>query len=523
MTDRIHFLFYIAFALFLTLNKNTLSQDADKSLALKKNRPQKKHVLFYQPDLSYQIQRRFNLIKDANSGNPLAEHELGLRYLLGEDGLPADTFQGAYWIAKAAKKNLTAACYNYGILLLNGWGVEWNPFEAFDFFFKAANDGMPQAQYLLGILYTDNLIVKRNYNEAFNWLSKSARSDYIPAKEILKELEKYIHGNYSNSNKESKSVDDLNQNSNSKNSLSSQLGLVFIDFEALKDTVRDINDKHLIQDLFNESNLKLADTLGLTNVDSSLSKINFNRISVLEKFADSGNPEALTILGRLNQIGLFFEKDLINAAEYYILASQLNYPKAKILLLKIIDQDFIQQIHSEIKNNHSPSAMFVFYGLWSLGLYSSFLNEEANEYLVKASKLNHIPSIIELGNNYITKKSSVENSIIGIDLWKSAETKGSLQAKIRIAAVNILKESIIEPIETSIKTLNEAAEMGSVLAQITLAFCYENGIGLPKSKSEAAKLYRLAAQRGNNSGYIELKRLYDEIRPNEKRFSTTNY
>ena len=59
-----------------------------------------------------------------------------------------------------------------------------------------------------------------------------------------------------------------------------------------------------------------------------------------------------------------------------------------------------------------------------------------------------------------------------------------------------------------------------VLAQISLAYCYENGIGVSVSKSEAVKYYRLTAQRGNQLGYDELKRMYNEIRPSDKIFDT---
>jgi len=48
------------------------------------------------------------------------------------EGIPADTAQAIYWIKKAADKNLTAAKYNYGIMLINGIGVSWNPFSAFN-------------------------------------------------------------------------------------------------------------------------------------------------------------------------------------------------------------------------------------------------------------------------------------------------------------------------------------------------------------------------------------------------------
>jgi TPR repeat protein len=58
-----------------------------------------------------------------------------------------------------------------------------------------------------------------------------------------------------------------------------------------------------------------------------------------------------------------------------------------------------------------------------------------------------------------------------------------------------------------------------VLAQVALGYAYENGIGVELNKSEAVKYFRFAAQRGNRFAYEELKRIYDEIRPNDSQFN----
>jgi uncharacterized protein len=138
-----NFQLFSVLVLILFLFNEGFAQDTTSSLAFKKNRPRTvRGGFFYQPDLAYQMWQQFNLTREANSGNVLAQHELGLRYLLGE-GIAADTIKGAYWIHKAAEKGLTAASFNYGILLINGWGVNWNPFAAYKYFLDAANDGMP--------------------------------------------------------------------------------------------------------------------------------------------------------------------------------------------------------------------------------------------------------------------------------------------------------------------------------------------------------------------------------------------
>ncbi|MCL6495239.1 MAG: sel1 repeat family protein, partial [Ignavibacterium sp.] len=173
--------------MFVLFAINIYSQDTTQSLAFKKNRPQKNNPYFYRPDLSYQLLQQFKLIQEANAGDALAQHELGIRLLLGE-GVAADTAQAVKWIKSAADLNLSAAAYNYGILLINGWGVDWNPFEAFKYFIQAASKGMPQAQYVSGILYTDNLIVPRNWEKAFYWIHLAKQNGYQVDDNVYNEL-----------------------------------------------------------------------------------------------------------------------------------------------------------------------------------------------------------------------------------------------------------------------------------------------------------------------------------------------
>jgi len=61
----------------------------------------------------------FLLERDANTGDPFAQHELGVRYLLGK-GLPPDTTKSAKWLKRAADQQFTPAMYNFALLLANG-------------------------------------------------------------------------------------------------------------------------------------------------------------------------------------------------------------------------------------------------------------------------------------------------------------------------------------------------------------------------------------------------------------------
>lgn len=490
------------------------AQDTTSSLAFKNNRPQRRTTLFYQPDLSYPIWQQFKLIQEANSGDPLAMHELGLRYLFGE-GFPADTVKAALWIGKAAEKKLPAAEYNYGILLNNGWGVDWNPFKAYEFFKDAASAGMPQAEYIYGILNTNNLIVKKNWDKAYTWVKKASDQGFLPAKEAEAELKKRVSQGYFDSTKTSSEKNNTFSSADDEPAITSNLSLVFIDFASKSDSVPVITDKQIIEDILRNDSEILVDTLGISNKKDSLLMLKKTGLQYLVKSAEAGNPEALTLIGRLYQEGIFFRKNIITASLYYLRATRLDSPTAPAILWYIIRQDGYFVKLKNLVDQNNADAMYVWYELYILGFDHQFTDQDAMKLLTKAAEENHLPSIVELGLSYLTGKIIEKNKDKAILLWKRAEEMGSMEASVRIAAAELLGDvnNGIGNFSNDIKLLEKADTLGSVLSQVTLAYCYENGIGVKKFKPEAVKYYRLAAQRGSRYAYDQLKRMYDEIRP----------
>lgn len=497
----------------LIFSINSFAQDTTTSLAYKKTKPNKKPVQFYQPDLAYRIWQQFNLIKEANAGNAFAQHELGLRYLLG-DGVIADTLQGAAWIKKAADQDLTSAIFNYGILQLNGWGVLWNPFDAFNSFLTAAESGMAQAQHIVGLFYTDNLIVKRDWSLAYKWVKKAADKDYKPAQESLKEFADKISPDQLDTSftKTEKNL----TSSGEENSLVSSLGLVFIDFDVASDTIKEVTDKMLIDNLTNPGNEIINDSL--LKDSEHLNQIDADIIPNLLKLADNGSPEALTILGRMYEKGIHYKKDEIAAASYYVRAVRFDSPSAGKLLYDLTrDNKFIMSVQDH-SSKEEPEADFVWYGITILGFDIRIAEQDALNLLFKSASKNYLPAINELGLNYYTGNILTEDKQKALELWRSSERVNNPEAKTRIAAGVIFGEIKSDDISGSLKTLTETAENGSMLAQVALGYAYENGIGLGQDKGEAVKYYRYAAQRGNRFAYTELKRIYDEIRPDDSQF-----
>jgi hypothetical protein len=514
------FLFLVILAVSLCSLIN--AQDTTESLAFKNKKPQQKSPYFYRPDLAYQIWQKFRLTQEANAGDPLAQHELGLRYLLGED-VPADTSQAIFWVKKAADQNLTSAKYNYAIFLINGIGVAWNPFAAFRLFQSAANDGMVQAQYVVGILYTDNLTVKRDYNLAYYWIKKASDNDYEPAKEIVAKLEPRTSKtvvdsllNTSGKSGEKNPIPDHSEN------LTSSLGLVFIDFETLTDSEITITDSMLVEyiDIIGTDSLS---KILLAEKPVSLNALaNPKKIEILTFLADNGSPEAQTILGRMYEKGIYFNKNLIDAAVYFYRALRNDSPMATQLLWQLSQRTDLQLLVQTESENGNNIAKFLWYGLASISFDNRIAISDALNLLEESSKAYYLPAMVESGLNYYTNRYGKYNVETGMNLWKTASQLGSKEAEIRLTASRILDAFGAYNKSEDFKKLKKAAEEGSLFAMVSVGLCYNQGLGVTQSKPEAVNYFRMAAQRGNRFAYEELKRIYDEQRPAESEFTISN-
>jgi uncharacterized protein len=63
------------------------------------------------------------------------------------------------------------AQYNLGLLYLDGHGVPQSPLEAANWFRRAAEQDNTQAQHNLGALYGSGQGVKRDYVQAYKWMN----------------------------------------------------------------------------------------------------------------------------------------------------------------------------------------------------------------------------------------------------------------------------------------------------------------------------------------------------------------
>ncbi|MEW6702054.1 MAG: tetratricopeptide repeat protein, partial [Bacteroidota bacterium] len=497
----------------LFISISIYSQDTTRSQAFKDNAPPKYPIMKAKYP-SYSLIASYVLVTEANRNDPFAQHELGIRYLLG-NGFPADTVKAIYWIRKAVDQNLPSARFNYGIMLYNGIGVPWNPFEAYLNFKSAANAGLPEAQFAVGLLYTDNLVLNKNLNEAYKYFKISADAGNEHAKDALKQLLKsgFIPV------KDSVSKNDL-QNSGKRVDETAQLfnpnwDLDFYDFEQKTKKEKDDN---LIANVLNKKSSELKIYLGLDNLSAELMPRDTSGVGLLRFAAESGSPEALLIIGRAYEEGMLFEKDLILAAVNYLRAYRLGSFKAGEYLFRMLQSKELFNILKGKISNGDADAMYVWAAVSALGFDNQISNQQALDFLKKAVEKKHIPSMIELGLLYLSGTQVEKSREKAIQYWTAAKNFGSKEAAVRMAMSDLFDSTAVKNISSSIKTLQDIANEGSILAQTALAYCYEKGIGVKENKGIAIRLYRYAAQRGNETAYKSLKRMYDEIRPPNDEF-----
>lgn len=500
--------YLISFFLFISIS--IIAQDTTRIQAFKDETP-KKYPVIRAKYPSYSLIAGYVLVTEANRNDPFAEHELGLRYLLG-NGFPADTVKAVYWIRKAVDQNLPAARFNYGIMLYNGIGIPWNPFEAYQNFKSAASAGLPEAQFAVGLIYTDNLTVNKNYQEAYKYFKLSSDAGYQPAKDAIQQLLKSGFTPVLDSialvkEKQVKRVDEM------ASIINPNWDLDFYDFD------QNGKEEDAISELLNKKPDELKKFFGLDNLPREQMPRDSSGKSLLEFAAQSGSPEALMIVGRSYEQGKIFEKNLVLAAVNYLRAYRLGSFKSGEYLFKMMQTKELFNLLKEKINKGDANSMYAWAGISALGFDNQISNQQALDFLKKASEKKHIPSIIELGLLYSTGTLVEKNRDKAIQYWETAKSLGSKEADVRIAMSDLFdttaaKKNLYSDIQTLINTANE----GSILAQTALGLCYEKGVGVKENKGLAVRLYRHSAQRGNETAYNSLKRMYDELRPVESEF-----
>lgn len=116
----------------------------------------------------------FKLVEEkAQDGDGAAELELGLRYVLGYDGVK-DIPAGVAWIQKAADRGIPQAEHELGSLYLMGVGVPQSDVLSAQWYRRAAIQGYAPSQTALGYAYEEGAGVRKDPELARYWFEKAA-------------------------------------------------------------------------------------------------------------------------------------------------------------------------------------------------------------------------------------------------------------------------------------------------------------------------------------------------------------
>jgi TPR repeat protein/tRNA A-37 threonylcarbamoyl transferase component Bud32 len=129
------------------------------------------------------------LMPAAEQGNPVAQHRIGVMYVMGQE-VPQDNGQATYWFRKAADQGQGESQYSMGLRYLWGQSVAQDYKAAVRWFTLAADQGVVLAAAALKNRYAEGEGVPRDLVEAYKWgLIAGGQADPSSPDHSLSELE----------------------------------------------------------------------------------------------------------------------------------------------------------------------------------------------------------------------------------------------------------------------------------------------------------------------------------------------
>jgi len=508
--------FYLFFAIAILFSPNLVKgQDSTISAVIKPTDFWNKKSLVKPKYPAYPLMAGFLLVKEANLGDPFAQHELGIRYIMG-NGFPSDTLLGISWLKKAVNSKIPAAHFNYAIMCINGTGVEWNPFEAFWHIKQSALGGLPEGQYLLGVFYIDNLIVSRNINNAFYWLEKSSMAGFVAAKQIMDDLVKSGYSKPVFKKEDSENPGEVSDGGRQTTILDSGLEPDYLEFE--DDSTSNKKEEIFVEN-FNNKNINEIKAFIGCKIDTADTDIDTLKAkNIILKAASFGSPEALFIVAEK-----YGDKNssLVDKASGLLSSLRLGYNFAFFNLSNLINtNEFKSELQKKV-NKKEPNALYVLAQLRLLNLNLEVTFDSALEFLKLAAEKNNINALNEIGVNFYGGKYFEKDKQQALKYWEKAVSLGDNEAKQRIIFTKMVDDRDNLTVE-DVRYIQSSSDCGAVLSETALGLAYQKGLFLPVKKAMAVQLYRKASGRGNGYAFSLLKNLYDEIRPDSDEFVLYN-
>jgi TPR repeat protein len=396
-----------------------------------KKKPVSPNLIIDQTDLIYNLLESFELVRKANDGDARAQHEFGVRYLVGK-GFEADTVKAFYWIGRAASSGYPRANYNLGVFYNNAWGTAWDPFKGYRQFRIAAERNMPEAEYTIALILTENLVVPRDLDESERWLRKATDQGLDVATSALRELEQRRREQEKPQRRDTSTAGPLIMSDTTTSKIPP-----FMFLDAQSDSLADIDDPENLERLFKDHGPQLMKALGIPDEAIDTTKTGRPAEELIQTTADVGSPEARILLGRCHELGRGCQQDVVRAAVYYLSAVRLDSPKAAQLLWDLTQTSDLLSTVEEQARARNNDARYVLAGLSALRFDFRITEEQSVQLLEQAGQDDHLESLLELGVRYSSGRAVPQNRQKAIELWERASSLGSREANVRLVAADI--------------------------------------------------------------------------------------
>ena len=131
---------------------------------------------------------QIELLDRAESGDDVAQEELGSRYWLGR-GLPLDHGEALKWLRKAAEAGNLAALWRLTNLYeVGSREIQKDYAQMWKYITELAQLGSIPAQFKIGELYLNGTGTQQDYRTAANWFRKAADAEFYGAQIELAKL-----------------------------------------------------------------------------------------------------------------------------------------------------------------------------------------------------------------------------------------------------------------------------------------------------------------------------------------------
>jgi TPR repeat protein len=140
--------------------------------------------------------------------------------------------------------------------------------------------------------------------------------------------------------------------------------------------------------------------------------------------------------------------------------------------------------------------------------------EEAFSWLRRAAAEGNTTAMFNLGIMYEKGLGTlVDNSEAVLWFWQAAE-RGDAGARMKLGTM-LIKGQGFDPESHAVRAVEASAEAGNPYAQSFLAKLHLDGVGLDQDDEAAEKLFRLAADQGDESAIFNLGEMMVEERTEE--------